>query len=86
MVLTACAPKQPQIIKPLIFTPPNFRIECTGPDVPPNLPEKPTLDDLFGGLQTMAQASIDQEAALLDCEAKRKGLVDLIDLSNGAKP
>lgn len=54
--------------------------------MPPNLPDNPTLDDIFAGVQNMAKVSINQEAALMECEAKRKGLTDLIDVYNGAKP
>jgi len=44
------------------------------------------LDEVFSAVQNMAVTSVNQEAALVECNEKRKGLVDLIDLSNGAKP
>jgi hypothetical protein len=80
--LSGCATTEPKIVKAMIYVPANFRMECTGPALPPNLPEKPTLDDIFAGVQNMAKTSIDQEAALSECNAKRQGLTDLIDIAN----
>ena len=65
MGLTACGKKPLQIVPQL---PQNLIEPCLGPDVS----QAVTVQD-------MAKVSIDQEAGLVVCEAKRSALVKLIE-------
>lgn len=64
MALTSCAAKSP----PSLTIPQAFREPCIGPDTPVK-----SIGDL-------AVFSIRQEVALQDCEAKRAGLVKLVEV------
>lgn len=63
MALTSCAAKSP----PVLTIPRPFLEPCIGPDTPVK-----SIGDL-------AVFSIKQEVALQDCEAKRAGLVKLVE-------